>query len=272
VIGMSTEVPTAAAALPEQMTREEIRGLMSRLSDAEVRELLIRQLDKAAVADEAPDAGFIGGSEVTLNVLREKLAPMLEAVPRLPEIGPVLMDHVSAGQGAGYFGLMVLGLLLMAAVGLVVERLFLRLLPRIGGAEGGTRANTLTGRFCIQLVILVRDFLGIVVFGVAVISVFFLLDHGHEPTRQVITAVVWAILIIRGVAALSRFAVAPRASALRLPPLDDATAGTLHRQVTLIAGTITVGYFFGECVHAGPAGWSPGNGTSSSPGFSSGFC
>jgi len=255
---MSTEVPTAAAALPEQMTREEIRGLMSRLSDAEVRELLIRQLDKAAVADEAPDAGFIGGSEVTLNVLREKLALMLEAVPRLPEIGPVLMDHVSAGQGAGYFGLMVLGLLLMAAVGLVVERLFLRLLPRIGGAEGGTRANTLTGRFCIQLVILVRDFLGIVVFGVAVISVFFLLDHGHEPTRQVITAVVWAILIIRGVAALSRFAVAPRASALRLPPLDDATAGTLHRQVTLIAGTITVGYFFGECVHAGLADPDPG--------------
>ena len=38
----------AAVELPQPLTREAIRELVARLSDAEVRELLLAQLDKAA--------------------------------------------------------------------------------------------------------------------------------------------------------------------------------------------------------------------------------
>ena len=44
----------APVELPEPLTREAIRELVARLSDAEVRELLLAQLDKAAAPDGRP--------------------------------------------------------------------------------------------------------------------------------------------------------------------------------------------------------------------------
>ena len=41
----------ASVKLPEPLTREAIRELVARLSDAEVRELLLAQLDKAAASE-----------------------------------------------------------------------------------------------------------------------------------------------------------------------------------------------------------------------------
>ena len=40
---------TGTVEIPEQLTREEVRDLLSKLSDDQVRALLIRELDKDAV-------------------------------------------------------------------------------------------------------------------------------------------------------------------------------------------------------------------------------
>jgi hypothetical protein len=57
--------------LPEHLTEPEVRDLISRLSDDQVRELLIRQLDKLAAgeADSGVTASLDGGFEQGLRDL-----------------------------------------------------------------------------------------------------------------------------------------------------------------------------------------------------------
>ena len=50
-----------AVKLPDPLTKEAIRELVSRLSDAEVRELLLAQLDKAAAPADAKAGRVDGG-------------------------------------------------------------------------------------------------------------------------------------------------------------------------------------------------------------------
>ena len=42
--------PAASVEIPDELTRQQARDLVARLSDAEVRELIIAELDKRAVA------------------------------------------------------------------------------------------------------------------------------------------------------------------------------------------------------------------------------
>src|SRR5688572_20233149 len=57
-----------AVRLPEPLTREAVRELVSRLSDTEVRQLLLAQLDRTATASapapgDAPLMGMVAGME-----------------------------------------------------------------------------------------------------------------------------------------------------------------------------------------------------------------
>jgi len=249
-VSQPAAVPSEPEPLPEQMTRDEIRTLLSRLSDSEVRELLLRQLDKAAVDTGGREADLVGESDNALALLRERLALMIGALPRLHEIGPEIVNHVSAGQGTGHLAMMGLAILLMVVGGLAVERLFRRLFKRFADTieQAGTR--TLFGKLCILMLVLVRDLLGIAVFGITAVGVFFLLYQGHEPTREIITAVLLTILIIRVTSAVVCFAVTPDSPWLRITPLDDTTARTIYRRSVLIVASITVAYYLGECLEA----------------------
>ena len=46
--------------LPEHLTQEDVRDLMARLSDDQVRALLIQQLDKVAQAEKSPAPSTLG--------------------------------------------------------------------------------------------------------------------------------------------------------------------------------------------------------------------
>ena len=75
----------AAPALPEPLTREAVRELVSRLSDTEVRELLLAQLDK--VAAPAPDAAappVAAGLAGNVDRARSELGAVLRAAPDVP--------------------------------------------------------------------------------------------------------------------------------------------------------------------------------------------
>jgi hypothetical protein len=87
------EAATKAAAtpkLPEPLTHEAIRELVARLSDAEVRQLLIAQLDHAAApvrpVDGAAMMGMVEGMEGRSRQIRARAGELIGGMAALPAV------------------------------------------------------------------------------------------------------------------------------------------------------------------------------------------
>ena len=75
----------AATALPEPLTHDSVRELVSRLSDEEVRKLLIDQLDRSAAPAKAKgDKAMSGMVEENAGMVRERLRELRDAFVALP--------------------------------------------------------------------------------------------------------------------------------------------------------------------------------------------
>lgn len=240
-----------APALPENLTPDEVRSLLSRLSDAEVRALLLQQLDKVATEEEAAadQKAFVASYSEVLQQIRERSAVILAAAPRLGSIGSLIVERLTEGRSDSFLWTLLLFVLIVFGAGVAGEWLFRRLFTRLGeGPVGG--AQTTIDRLCILSMRLIADLLAITVFGLVASIVFFLLYQGHAYTREAIAAVFWSVILIRVIAALGRFALAPAAPSLRVPPLGNDAAGKIYRRLLLLSGSIVIAWFFGQVLHA----------------------
>ncbi len=122
------EESVAPVELPENLTREEVRDLVARMSDDEVRELIISQLDKLADQAQTSDidtadiyvSQLIKGVEVAASSL-ERVFTSGGDVYALPiSIWQQITDY--GGISGAYLLFQLLGLLLVGlAVGLSVS-------------------------------------------------------------------------------------------------------------------------------------------------------
>ena len=81
--------------LPETLTRESARDLLSRLSDAEVRTLLLEQLDRAAapVSKPGPSKGGMGEMAGMAGVVDQHAGSMRDArrAGNQPAMAPIVV-------------------------------------------------------------------------------------------------------------------------------------------------------------------------------------
>ena len=134
----------AVPAVPDPLTPEAVRELVSRLSDQEVRTLLLDRLDAVA----RTEAGTNRPS--ALATLRESLSETAssigETVDKVPAIGPgVARGVANFVQPRGWDGVgRLLGLPALAIlIGLIAERLILRLRGRWQGRAAQDLPETL---------------------------------------------------------------------------------------------------------------------------------
>jgi small-conductance mechanosensitive channel len=239
--------PTATppgVALPEPLTPEAIRELVARLSDQEVRALLLAQLEKAAAPPAGPAEGMapmMRGMEAGTDRLRERAGELVAAAATLPEVVPAALGRLVEGRGAFHPLVLALVFAAMLAVGWGVERAILRAVERArrgltepAGASLGAQAGQLLLRLVLEL-------LGLVGFGAGALATFFALYQGHEPSRELLLAALGATLLVRLASAVTCFLLAPRARAERLLPFDEGAARSLHAGVLAIAGTAAFG-------------------------------
>jgi small-conductance mechanosensitive channel len=237
---------TAPATLPEPLTPEAIRELISRLSDTEVRKLLINQLDRAAVKTEADGdmTDMVGAMDKGSSRLRERAERVLRAGGRLPEgIGHVV-GRLTDARGPIHLLEIMLGLAVMLLVGWMVESAYRRVLhaplARVGAGLGASFGAE-TGRFVLKVAL---EAIAIALFYAGAIGLFFAFYQGHQATRIIVHTVLVAIVIVRAVVIASRILLAPRAPTLRLLPFDDAAAQRLHASViwlsVLWVGTLAI--------------------------------
>src|SRR5262245_21597924 len=85
--------------LPEPLTKDAIRELVARLSDTEVRDLLLAQLDKAAApgADKA-HAAMASGLAAEVDSARGQLGAVLRSAPQLPAELSAAVGRFSEGR------------------------------------------------------------------------------------------------------------------------------------------------------------------------------
>jgi len=246
----SAAPPAAAVKLPDRLTSEEINSLMARLSDAQVRQLLISQLKKAAGEPSRgkngaePQYGSIARFWQALGekpaLLSKRLKLMLSGLSAAPKDLPMALDRLAGGKGASRLLEMVLGVIALIASGLFVEWLFRRLTTRVrlrietAPAPGGF---PLLGRMGLRTLL---DLVSLGVFFATSLALLTILIHDAGPARQFAAAYLTAFLVVRLVAVVSTSMFSSAVPTLRLVPLGDVGAGYLHRWIVLIA---VVGFF-----------------------------
>jgi small-conductance mechanosensitive channel len=145
VPGASSEPTAAAVEIPEHLTHEQVRDLIARMSDDQVRELVISQLDKlAAGQDQAGDSvTYVSHLRDGFDVARTMLMRALQVdhdVYTLPT--SIWQQMTGNGQISGWY--ILFQLLGFLVVGWIARLLTRRLLVKastksVGGLSLGKR-------------------------------------------------------------------------------------------------------------------------------------
>src|SRR5436309_3538215 len=126
----AAETPGAAGvpALPPTLTRESVRELLSRLSDAQARSLLLEQLDRAAASPGAGKgssmagmAGVAGMVEANAGSIRGHARALYAALLALPSTLPLVAIQLADAAGESELWPLAGYLAVMLAIGAVAE-------------------------------------------------------------------------------------------------------------------------------------------------------
>lgn len=234
-------------ALPETLTQESARDLVSRLSDEQVRSLLLEQLDRAAAADTTAASargksgmmGMAGVVDQHAQSMRDVYAELTEAFKALPATLSEAWTRVAGANGSGLRSLASLLALMLVSASLA-EALY-RYALRAYRRKLGAPAAAFSAR-AVQLTIeLMLDVGALVVFVVVAIGVFFALFPATELARIVILELLLAIVVVRVAMLLGRFLLASAPARPRLLPFDDVPAQRLRRYVVALALVFAAG-------------------------------
>jgi len=241
--GVVDKAPDAAAAvpaLPEPLTRQAIRDVLSGLSDAQARDLLIRELDsKVAVREAALAAGGRSLGRVLTDwavALSRAWALALEGTSALPGVVAETFEGFQKRRDdAGLWrlaGILLLCLLAGVAAALGVRRLTgasERRLDSLRPAGLRLQVGIIAARFLIQGLRLVAF--------VAAARVVDSIVNRFAPADSagvdfVIGTLGWAWFAMM----VARFVLSPARPHLRLCTVDDRTARFLTWRIGLIFG------------------------------------
>jgi small-conductance mechanosensitive channel len=252
----AAEAPAGSAVpeLPQTLTRESVRDLMSRLSDREVRALLIEQLDRATGAPAGPSAaaatapagmagmaGVAGMVEANAGTIRTHARALYAAFLALPETLPLVVVQLADAAGddqlwplAGYFAAMVV-------LGAGAEVAYTWALRRYRRRLRHAPVDTFSAR-AFQLGIgLFLDAGGIAVFALGALVVVFARWLPNEVQRIAVLVALLAVVIVRVAALLARLLLDGGEGRSRLLPLTDAPARSLRRFVIALAVLYALG-------------------------------
>ncbi|CUJ96430.1 putative MscS family protein YfkC [Ruegeria denitrificans] len=229
-------------SIPDDLTPEQVDDLVARMSDDQVRAILLERLD--AVAEQrAVEAEDREDPITELNeIWAEMVASWTHVAVTLPRIFSVQVEAVKNFVGTfgttGTFSLMGL-VLSVLVVGFIAEKLFGLLTRKWHNQTEPADENDLWGavsylfrRFCHEIAGLVVFYVVIRAFGRGLLT--------PEQLTYAAPFVFYLIWIPRLGAATSRFILAPNKPHFRLVNIEDHWAKYLHRN--LIGLLILIGF------------------------------
>ena len=230
-----------ASALPEPLTRQAIRDVLSGLSDGQARELLLQELDGKVAAREAELAA------AAERGLRELLGEWALALGQgwvaavrdtatIPGSAAAMFENFESRRGDASLwrlgGTLLLCLLAGVAAAVGARRLTIRPEGRLDDRPATSlwsQIGIITGRFVIQGV---RLFAFVVAAFVVDAMVNRPVPADSTVVRYLVGSVGWTWFAIMA----ARFVLSPTRPRLRLCSVDDRTAWFLTRRIGLIFG------------------------------------
>ena len=233
--------PVDAPPLPEPLTRQAIRDVLSGLSDGQARELLLRELDRQVAAREA---ALAGAQEPALGAvlwdwavaLGRGWVSVIQATPTLPGSAAAAFDNFQAERGEAspwrVAGTLMLCLLAGLGAAFGVRRLTRRHETRLDSLSPASlwpRIGIITRRFLLQGMRLIAF---VVAAFVADAIVNRTIPADSSVVRNVVRALGWTWFAVMA----ARFVLSPMRPNLRLCMVDDRTARFLTWRIGLIFG------------------------------------
>lgn len=237
----SAEMERLAAG---QLTRAEIRQLMSRLSDDQVRVILLEQLDKAAAAPLA-EISLVDEIETTGARLRARLAAVLAAAPAAPRVLALVPERLAAAGGV-LPALAALAVLLggaFAARWLWHRRIVRRHRERTATRAAARPADASVSMFGDAAVSLVLELSGVAIFYLAAGVLLFSFWYDDESLRAFLSTYVTAVAVTLAVMAFTEFYLPRNNPACRLLALPDAATERVRAFMLTLALIWTFGFF-----------------------------
>ncbi|MEM9872098.1 MAG: mechanosensitive ion channel domain-containing protein [Pseudomonadota bacterium] len=223
--GTDSTTEEAVPTLPDPLTEEAANALISRLSDGEVRALLLDQLNAQAQSDAGADAGEI--EDFLYHATTGAFSAITVAIERLPLLFSEQMRAFSNfGTFVGVNGLMSLaGFFALVLIGaFAIEFAFRRLIrswlvlpPRTGASTNLRDAVVPLGKRLTSEIVSVAIFM----IAAAQITRYAVPPYFH-PFIMLVGP--WLIGLPRMAAAMGRFFMAPNAPDYRIVTATDETA------------------------------------------------
>jgi small-conductance mechanosensitive channel len=241
--GVAAELPPPSpeqktVELPEHLSPGEARDVIARLSDDQVRALLIAQLDKVADRETAQSherpADALGRLRLGLREVPHRLTLLYADIGEVPSIPALLFGQLTGG-GVVSAGVILTELILIFIAAWVIERLVRRVTRALRPPTDEGAALSNASRFGQLALHGLSDLVAIAIFSLTVFAAVFVVASDNEPQQLLCIDLLWAIVVVRLVSLLSRFALAPAAASLRLLPLGDAAARAVYRRLMIVA-------------------------------------
>lgn len=221
-------------ALPDPLTPDAVREMVARMSDDQVRGMLLDRLDAvAASAVQSAEAqpSLLGQVERMWTAFYSNPLDAIVKLPGLVKNESEIISGFAASYG-GFTGTMTLFGLILLTLGIAygVELLAERLTKKWRDQEGPTDAQTLRDSLNFLFRRFMREIFGLIIFYFTARTVgrFLLSPDQVAFAAPLMTYLVWWP---RLGAAVSRFVLAPNQPTMRLVNVNDRWARFLHRHL-----------------------------------------
>ncbi len=231
-------------ALSGQLSPAEVDDLLARLSDSDVRELLLYQLEQAA-AQRAQAAvqekSVVQQFEDDANVIRENFLLTLAEIENLPSVLPFAIDRLADGRAPGFMWWFLLGVAAMFIVAAIAEWLMRRFTKALRERLEAGQVGRYRSRAYYVVLRVVYEAVARAVFVLAALLVFFSLYQGGQATRTTVMTYLAATLFVLITESIVRLLLAPGRDDLRLVKLPHDTAAYVYRCTLWFAVLVSFG-------------------------------
>jgi len=237
-------IPSSAPAetsveIPEDLTQQQVRDLIARLSDSEVRELVIKQLDKIASEPEQgiDPAVYVNQLQTGIKVAKNSIRRIITADSNLGALPAMIWRELTEnGRISGW--LLLLQFIALLVVGSIAERLAKRFLSQAGSEPAKLLAPG--KRFNLACYEVIKGMIGLGAFATAAILLIEFTSPQMKSVQSFWYQVLWCVILLKLVVLAVQVLASPGRSDNRLVAVSDSTAQQMLAWSLLVAGSLVL--------------------------------